>query len=206
MSGNATEVSTAQYGLEVSGQFNTIEITDGLAVEVIEESGNVVEIDVSSALIEISPAPVTELILEEQVVGIEVIQQLVINNPDVDPPTEDADSLTCSLECGENITVNKAVYLMADGRIGLADKDDPVKYCAIIGVSRQAGATGQFIDVVKFGKLTGFTSGTPGTEYYLGDNGALETTPAISGAWLFIGKQLESNALLVNIGEPIIRA
>lgn len=143
--------------------------------------------------------------IEEKTLIIEFPDSVVVNNPDAPPSVNDITSVVCLFEAGEDVNVNRAVAIKPDGRIAHADKDDSEEPCDVVGVTRQSGAIGQFVEVVKFGRLTGFTFGTPGENMFLGNDGKIVNSVSTTGFWLSIGTQIANNELFVNVGEPIRR-
>lgn len=116
------------------------------------------------------------------------------------------DALISKYEAAESINVNRAVAIDAAGRIFHADKDTLDDTLDIVGVSQQSGTIGQLVEVVEFGKLGGASLDVVGTNYWLGNNGVLLSSPPLSGDWLFIGTQLLDSEILVRIGEPTTRS
>jgi hypothetical protein len=201
----ALEIIESGDGLEIINQtVNTIVESGPVSLEVNSDCVGLIELPVEVLELEVLNE-ITELEVQNEVVELEIIEQLIINNPDIDPPTEDTDAVVCSFEADSQINVNRAVVLLPNGRIEHADKDTTADACDIIGVSRQSGAAGQFVDVVKFGKLTGAALGGIGNNYFLGNNGLLVTTPPATGIWLQLGVQMENTVLFVKLSEPIIR-
>lgn len=116
------------------------------------------------------------------------------------------ESIVCELEAATAINVNRVVVIRSDGRIEHADKDTITHGLDVIGMSRQSAAIGQLVEVVKFGKLSGAGFGTPGDNFWLGNDGVLLSSPPTSGFWLFMGTQMTGSEFLVRIGEPKVRS
>ena len=116
------------------------------------------------------------------------------------------DALVCEFEAAEAVNVNRVVAIDANGRIFHADKDNLDDALDIVGVTKQSGAIGQLVEVVKFGKLGGASLATPKDNFWLGNNGALVTSPPSTGDWLFVGVQLANGEILIRIGEPTQRS
>jgi len=142
------------------------------------------------------------LVIEEEIIRVVFFDQIVINNLGV---SEEAKSIVNKFEVGPTtVNVNRVVVLRSDGKIEHADKDTTVDANDIFGVSRQSGPTGQLIDIVEFGKLTGAAIGSIGDNFFLGNNGLLISTAPTSGIWMFIGTQTAASELTINLGEPIL--
>lgn len=135
--------------------------------------------------------------------GVKFVQALTINNPDPTPPATDTPTVLCRLELADSVNINRALALLPDGRVIHADKDTPAHCGQVVGFSHQSGVTGEVIDVVKFGVLTGASLGAIGTDFVLGNNGQLITVQPASGFMLHVGVQLSGNDFLVKIDEPI---
>lgn len=125
-----------------------------------------------------------------------------VNNTFITTPDAQISEYTAA----EPLTVNKVVAINGAGQVYLADKDDFDSVSDVVGITKQSAGIGQLVQVVEFGRITGAALGTSGTNYWLGNAGALVTDPPITGAWLFIGTQLESGVINIRIGEPKIRS
>lgn len=119
------------------------------------------------------------------------------------PPA--AGSGMLGLTAGESIAVGRIVYVGADERLYLLDKDDVAHAGAVIGMANNTAAEGGSIDVLQLGKKTGFAGLTPGQRYWLGAAGGMTPTPPTSGILLPLGVALTSAEFAVDIGEGIIR-
>jgi hypothetical protein len=108
-----------------------------------------------------------------------------------------------SYKCGEAIGGHKVVYLEGD-KIYIADYLNLNIVNKIVGVTRQAGNTGDYVEVVIFGELA-YDFATDAGDYYLFNAGMLQTTIANNGIIVKIGKYVQDKVLFIEIGEYIIR-
>lgn len=59
---------------------------------------------------------------------------------------------------GETITAGQVVYgIIASGKLGLADEDASAEKSAVLGVALNGGGAGSAIEVLRKGKVYGFT-------------------------------------------------
>jgi hypothetical protein len=108
-----------------------------------------------------------------------------------------------SYQCGEAIGGHKVVYLEGD-KIYIADYLNLNIVNKIVGVTRQAGNAGDYVEVVIFGELA-YDFATDAGDYYLFIEGTLQTSIASNGIIVKIGKYVQEKVLFVEIGEYIIR-
>lgn len=114
-----------------------------------------------------------------------------------------AANITKSLQCGEIIGGQKVVYL-DEGKIYIASNDNPDCRGKVIGVTSQAGVQEEFINVVTFGEVNGFSE-LENEQYYLGLNGAITKVIPTTGFYQPIGNGMSANKFNVNIGNFITR-
>lgn len=143
---------------------------------------------------------VTQVIVYDPVVQVVLPANITINEAE---ETVNDENVVCEMVLGANSTVNRVVAVQADGTIVHADKDNANHACDVIGVLKQSGITGQLVQVVKFGKLTGASLGAIGDNFFLGNDGQIVTTPPTTGFWLSIGTQMAASEFFVSIKEPI---
>lgn len=106
--------------------------------------------------------------------------------------------------CGENISAYK-VLALRNGLLYHADPTNVEDVSKVIGVSTQSALTGQTVEYVQFGDLSGGVF-TANTRYYLGFGGALSTQPVANGAaWRkSIGISKSSSVISLNMGPSIL--
>ena len=112
-------------------------------------------------------------------------------------------SIIKSFQAGAPINTNRVVALRPDGRIVHADKDVNDHNLDVIGMSRQSGAIGQIVEVVKFGTVPGASFGPVSTNFFLGNNGLVLSSAPLTGNWLNIGIQEKVDEFFVNIRESV---
>lgn len=178
---------------------------EGSPVRIVNDCGTVIRVP-SEPTIRLrageTESRAVKIILEKN--RIRFHKQTIINNtfePGAVPPA----AVICQMEAGQAINVNRAVRIRSDGRIEHAESSDPESACDVVGISRQSGAIGQLVEVVKFGKLSGAAFASPGINLFLGSNGQLQTSPPVTGAWLSMGVQLSATEFFVNVQEAIER-
>lgn len=108
-----------------------------------------------------------------------------------------------SYQCGETIGGHKVVYLEG-GKIYIADYLNENIVNKIVGITRQAGNAGDYVEVVIFGEIA-YDFATSVGDYYLSIDGTLHTSIASNGIIVKIGKYVHDKVLFVDIGEYIIR-
>jgi hypothetical protein len=81
---------------------------------------------------------------------------------------------------GVTITAGQVVYgIISSGKLGLADEDADAEHSAVLGVALNGGGAGAAIDVVRKGRVYGFTLGAYYLAYSLSNTaGALLDTGA----------------------------
>lgn len=102
---------------------------------------------------------------------------------------------------GETLGGHRAVFASGDV-VRYASASAPDNVSTVVGITTQAAAAGNPVDVQRSGRITENTwSWVPG-DVYLGDNGLLtQVEPA--GVLLRIGVALDATTLDVRIGTPI---
>ena len=108
-----------------------------------------------------------------------------------------------SYQCGEAIGGHKVVYLEG-GKIYIADYLNLNIVNKIVGITRQAGNVGDYVEVVIFGEIA-YDFATIEGDYYLFTAGTLQTSIPSNGIVVKIGKYIQNKVLFVEIGEYIIR-
>jgi hypothetical protein len=202
---DAIEIIESGDGLEVIiEKTETADMGGDVFLELTNPCGTVTEVNNQDVTGHVTQEAF-DISIAEQVVELEIIEQLIINNPDIDPPTEDSDAIVCELEADSQININRVVELLPNGRIQHADKDTTTDACDIIGWSKESGAAGQMVKVVKLGILTGGAYGPIGNNYFLGNNGQVTNTAPTTGIWVNVGLQLKDTIIYVKIDEPIQR-
>ena len=116
--------------------------------------------------------------------------------------TGPAGSSVLVVNCGEDIVVNRLVY-MTGGLIYHADKDTYSKSHAI-GLSTQSVSSGGAVNVLTFGERFDGSFGYPSDgELFLGTNGALLTTAPTSGTLVLVGTITSSTSIIINIQQGL---
>lgn len=172
------------------------------------ESGNsnIIEVDSPSLLIDVKTVEPKSIEFDKPKIIIEFPSEIIINNPDPTPPTEESQSITDSYEAGDQIWKGRVVYLGGDGRIRHADKDAIIDFNDVIGFTKNNGSIGQIIEVVKFGKLPLANFSSLSATYWLGNSGNVLTSAPLSGTLLKVGTQVKADEVFVKIGQPMRRA
>jgi len=160
----------------------------------------VLEIEKPFLIVEFcDPCPVL-IELTEKFLEVVFPCQLTINKTFTGGDTE---AIICEIEAATAINVNRVLVIRTDGKVEHADKDTISHGLDIIGMSKQSVTIGQLVQIVKFGKLTGASIGTPGDNFWLGNNGNLISALPLTGNSIAIGKQMTASEFLVRIGEPL---
>jgi len=107
------------------------------------------------------------------------------------------------VEAGEVIGSNKVVYV-SNNKIYKASNQNLGCLNKILGVTKQAGVIGDFIEVVVFGELNGF-GGLENKIYYLGVDGDIIDYIVNSGLKVEVGRGLKLDTLFVEIKNYLIR-
>lgn len=84
-----------------------------------------------------------------------------------------------------------------------ADQSDETSFGKVIGISKGAVVTGEWLDIITSSELNGFTGLTPNELIYLGSNGLITQTVPTSGYIQQLGVALTSTSILVNISLPV---
>lgn len=84
-----------------------------------------------------------------------------------------------------------------------ADQIDDASFGKVIGISKGAVVTGEWLDIITSSELNGFTGLTPNELIYLGSNGLITQTVPTSGYIQQLGVALTSTSILVNISLPV---
>ena len=85
-----------------------------------------------------------------------------------------------------------------------ADQSDSNSYSKVIGITKGAVVTGEWIDIITSSELIGFTGLIPNKIIYLGLNGLVTQTVPSTGYIQQLGVALTSTSILVNISLPIL--
>ena len=104
---------------------------------------------------------------------------------------------------GENIGTNMVVRLGIDGNVYLASSSDVSQINTIIGISSSDSLTGQDVVVTLKGTIGNFATLVQGSEYWLGENGALLLEAPTSGFNQVIGIASSCETFIVNPKLPI---
>jgi hypothetical protein len=118
--------------------------------------------------------------------------------------TSEIKTITENYQCGEDIGSGKAVYLSNIGKIYMADNSNTDIINAIVGVTKQAGSSGDIVEVVIQGEVGYVFADRPGT-YYVYQNGLMDNAPPATDVIISVGRYIRNGYLLVNIGNYIIR-
>ena len=105
---------------------------------------------------------------------------------------------------GENIGTNMAVRLGLDGNVYLASASDTTHTNTIIGISSSDSLTGQDVVVTIKGTVNNFETLVQGSEYWLGENGALLLEAPTSGFNQVIGIASSCETFIVNPKLPLV--
>lgn len=84
-----------------------------------------------------------------------------------------------------------------------ADQSDDTSFGKVIGISKGAVITGEWLDIITSSELNGFTGLIPNEGIYLGSNGLITQIVPISGYIQQLGIALTSTSILVNISLPV---
>lgn len=113
-------------------------------------------------------------------------------------------SLSKVFTASENISGHRVVSSMGENIVGYSDADDAATM-GVVGVSSHAATTGNGVNVT----LNGFLSHdgwdwTIGEPIYVGSNGGLTQSPSGSAYLSQVGVATASNAITINIQQPIL--
>ncbi len=197
--------SIVEFNVTATGQIEFI--TNPTFIEFNDCPGEIIEITPET------PLPQIVQLIEKQNIFIEpspatIVEFpdcVVINNADVIPAIEEAGNIVDSFVASEQVFSNRAILLLSDGKIKHADKDDPIDFNDVIGVSANNGPIGALVKVVLFGKLKSANLGPITSTYWLGNSGQFLTTAPLSGVILHMATQTKANEISVDIGNPIRR-
>ena len=156
----------------------------------------------SDIIVEIQKTPLVAIEIEKKILSLDLPNRVIINNGSQNQANTDA--IVRSYEAASPINVNRALVLLSDGRVAHADKDNPAHNLDVVGVSRTSGTTGQSVEVVEYGLLTGATFGAISENFFLGNNGQLTSVAPSSGNWLNVGMQISASEFFVNISDSIL--
>jgi len=121
-------------------------------------------------------------------------------------PTGPAGSSYVYRVCGEDIIVNRLVYI-DNGLVYHSDKDTYSKAESIFGLAVQSVSSGGSIQILTFGERIDGSFGYPNNgALFLGSNGQLTTTPPTSGTLVHVGAITSPTSIIINIQEPLILA
>jgi len=112
-----------------------------------------------------------------------------------------------TLTAGQNINAFMVITVNPDGRAYIASAATAADAGKIVGVATTSATTGNTIQVQMIGEVDnlGFNF-TPGSQLFLGLNGALTTSPALGSFEQPIGVAASASRLLLTIGLPIVLA
>lgn len=106
-----------------------------------------------------------------------------------------------NIETSEEITIGDFVFIRMDGLLQVADA---TQQPLVNGVALSNTLTGQIADILTHGKYINLNwSLTPGSPYYLRDNGSISDTPPVSGWVIQIGRAITTVGLSIEIKQPI---
>jgi len=113
-------------------------------------------------------------------------------------------------DAGGTIYTGQAVYIAADGDVEQADADAGSLQAQAIGicVADNTGATiatsGDRVDVVVFGPVTGYSSMTPGLLVFASTSagGLVQGTPAAGSHVVPVGIAFDASTIFVNPARP----
>lgn len=105
---------------------------------------------------------------------------------------------------GEDVGGHKAIA-MIDGLAYLADKDSPLHFNKVVGMSANAALAGDSVTIKKGTKiiLNGWGL-VPDSVYFLGNNGNISVS-TYDGIFQIIGIAKDANTLLIQLSNPIKR-
>jgi hypothetical protein len=84
-----------------------------------------------------------------------------------------------------------------------ADQSDSNSYGKVIGITKGAVVTREWLDIITSSELNGFTGLIPNEILYLGLNGLVTQIVPSTGYIQQLGVALTSTSILVNIGLPV---
>lgn len=120
----------------------------------------------------------------------------------VQGPPGDGAGLT--LQAGEILGGHKAVWLAPDGLAYLASASEPQVAGRVLGLTFGAVLQGAIAAVQNAGPVPG-AGLPPGATLWLGELGALVTSPPTSGVLQQIGLSQPDGSIQVALGPPILR-
>lgn len=105
---------------------------------------------------------------------------------------------------GEDVGGHKAIA-MIDGLAYLADKDSPLHFNKVVGMSANAALAGDSVTIKKGTKiiLNGWGL-VPDSVYFLGNNGNISVS-TYDGIFQIIGIAKDASTLLIQLSNPIKR-
>ena len=105
---------------------------------------------------------------------------------------------------GEDLGGHKAIA-MIDGLAYLADKDNPLHFNKVVGMSANAALAGDSVTIKKGTKIILDGWGlVPDSVYFLGNNGNISVS-TYDGIFQIIGIAKDANTLLIQLSNPIKR-
>jgi hypothetical protein len=115
------------------------------------------------------------------------------------------DSSIVSRNASVALSGHRMVTLAADGRLLYADHMNVDHAGVVLGLTLNAAAENDPIDVKTYGEVThAGWSWTPNESIFLGANGALTQVAPATGFSLVVGFALSATTMLINIEPPII--
>jgi hypothetical protein len=119
-------------------------------------------------------------------------------------PVGPAGASVISKTAGENITVNRLVYVDG-GLVYHADKDDLNK-TNVFGLATQSVSSGGAVEILTFGERSDAFSYPDNGDIWLGNNGQILTTAPTTGTLVHVGAITSSSSIILNISDGIVLA
>ena len=120
-------------------------------------------------------------------------------------PAGTAETVEKSYVTAQALGSGRVVYVNSDGKIDYADNTTPAHYDKVIGITKQAGASGDNVTVIMFGQFTdSWYAFNVGDSIYLTTNGQLSDTPPTSGFLMKIAYAIKTDVIFIRIDRSII--
>lgn len=104
---------------------------------------------------------------------------------------------------GESIDAFQAVFIHTDGNVYIANSNDIEQMGKIIGIASSAKNINESINIISFGKLSGFHSLHAGFNYYISDMGYLSYIPPTTGFVQIMGIAASTSDFILLMQPPI---